>query len=435
MVLKKSLKHASMGLAYTFVAILPISAKAEAAREGANSNSVAARANNNRPLSKISTEAAAANTNVVRPVSHPPIVQSPTNRTNAQTQSRNTSNAGSTANNVARQSNNQVARPRYGRLITNPVTHSNTPTNVVENQSRNIQVQNASRPSQATSSTQNVEFKPISDVRPEDVAPWQKIGAPYQVNGIWYIPAHEPDYNETGSASWYGNGFNGHVTANGEIFDENIVSVAHPTLPMASLVEVTNLENGRSIIARVNDRGPFVGNRLVDVSARGAELLGFKEQGSAQVRVRYIGQAPQAETTAPRNLEANNLQIGNVTTRGYVPTRMAQTPQTRPIAPNVQTTRNPVTTTRVASANIASSRTSNRYVQIGVFSNRTNAERALHNVDTLGNTKIVPIDANGNSLYRAVLGPFNDAASANNIASEAINKGVEGAHVIVASIS
>eukprot|EP01038_Epipyxis_sp_PR26KG_P017085 gene17085-23503_t len=141
-------------------------------------------------------------------------------------------------------------------------------------------------------------------VRPSDVKAFQKIGAPYQVNGKWYIPAHEPDYNEIGTASWYGRDFHGKATANGELFDMNVVSAAHPTLPIPSLVEVTNLTNGRSMVVRINDRGPFVSDRLIDLSARGATLLGFRDQGSTQVRVRYIGPADPEPLVTTANLTA-----------------------------------------------------------------------------------------------------------------------------------
>lgn len=125
--------------------------------------------------------------------------------------------------------------------------------------------------------------------KPNGVAPWQKVGSPYQVNGIWYIPNSETEYDEIGTASWYGDKFHGKPTANGETFDMNEVSIAHPTLPLPCIVEVVNLENGRSIIARVNDRGPFIDDRLIDISKRGAELLGFKDKGKAKVRVKYVG--------------------------------------------------------------------------------------------------------------------------------------------------
>jgi rare lipoprotein A len=121
-----------------------------------------------------------------------------------------------------------------------------------------------------------------------------KTGEPYQVGGIWYVPHEQPDYDETGVASWYGEAFNQKATADGEIFDMNGFSAAHTTLPLPSLVEVTNLDNGRKLVVRVNDRGPFVGGRIIDLSHAAAQELGYAEKGLAKVRVRYVGPAPLA---------------------------------------------------------------------------------------------------------------------------------------------
>src|SRR3954449_12495405 len=115
-----------------------------------------------------------------------------------------------------------------------------------------------------------------------------KVGAPYQVNGVWYYPRVDYDYDETGTASWYGEAFNGRPTANGEVFDLNQVSAAHKTLQLPSVAEVTNLQNGRAVKVRINDRGPFAGDRIIDLSRRAAQLLGFERAGTAPVRVRII---------------------------------------------------------------------------------------------------------------------------------------------------
>jgi rare lipoprotein A len=121
-----------------------------------------------------------------------------------------------------------------------------------------------------------------------------RTGEPYQVGGVWYVPHEQPDYDETGTASWYGDAFNQKATADGEIFDMNVFSAAHTTLPLPSLVEVTNLDNGRKLTVRVNDRGPFVGGRIIDLSYAAAQELGYAEKGLARVRVRYVGPAPLA---------------------------------------------------------------------------------------------------------------------------------------------
>ena len=115
-----------------------------------------------------------------------------------------------------------------------------------------------------------------------------KIGRPYQVYGIWYSPADDREYDQRGVASWYGPGFHALSTANGERYDQDDVTAAHKTLPMPSWVEVENLDNGRRLVVRINDRGPFVAGRIIDLSRRSAQLLGVDKAGLAKVRVRRV---------------------------------------------------------------------------------------------------------------------------------------------------
>jgi rare lipoprotein A len=119
-----------------------------------------------------------------------------------------------------------------------------------------------------------------------------RVGKPYTVGGRVYVPEEDTEYRAEGMASWYGDDFHGRLTANGEVFDMGSLTAAHPTLPMPSYARVTNLRNGKSLIVRVNDRGPYHGNRLIDVSNKAAELLDFKGNGVAKVRVEYVGRAP-----------------------------------------------------------------------------------------------------------------------------------------------
>ena len=124
----------------------------------------------------------------------------------------------------------------------------------------------------------------------ETPTPAYKIGDPYQIDDVWYRPAVDYTYVETGIASWYGADFHNRATANGETYNMDLVTAAHRTLPLPSMVQVTNLENGRSLKVRVNDRGPFARGRIIDMSKRGAELLGFKQQGTAKVRVEILAE-------------------------------------------------------------------------------------------------------------------------------------------------
>lgn len=119
-----------------------------------------------------------------------------------------------------------------------------------------------------------------------------KLGSPYKVAGRWYVPREEPGYDRSGTGSWYGDDFHGRKTANGEIFDMHALTAAHPTLPLPSYAYVTNMQNGRTILVRVNDRGPYVRDRIIDLSHASARALGYDAKGHAPVRVRYAGRAP-----------------------------------------------------------------------------------------------------------------------------------------------
>src|SRR5947199_1735458 len=122
-----------------------------------------------------------------------------------------------------------------------------------------------------------------------------RVGVPYQIGDSWYYPHEQPDYDETGIASWYGPTFYGKPTANGELYDGDGLTAAHRTLPLPVNVRVTNLDNGKSLVVRVNDRGPFARGRIIDVSKHAAELLGFYAQGTARVRVTYLGRADRPD--------------------------------------------------------------------------------------------------------------------------------------------
>src|SRR6267154_2211594 len=163
-----------------------------------------------------------------------------------------------------------------------------------------------------------------------------RVGKPYTVAGRIYVPEEDVNYREEGLASWYGDDFHGRQTANGEVFDMDSLTAAHPTLPMPCYARVTNLSNGKSLIVRVNDRGPYHGNRLIDVSNKAAELLEFKSNGVARVRVEYVGRAP---------LEGSDDRQLIATLRTGVP---APTPSTvriasaRPFVPDLPSSGRPI---------------------------------------------------------------------------------------------
>src|ERR1700742_141824 len=163
-----------------------------------------------------------------------------------------------------------------------------------------------------------------------------RVGKPYVVAGRVYVPEEDVNYREEGLASWYGDDFHGRLTANGEVYDMTSLSAAHPTLPMPCYARVTNLSNGKSLIVRVNDRGPYHANRVMDVSSRAADLLGFKGNGVARVRVEYVGRAP---------LEGSDDQLLMATLRTGVPApapSLVRVASARPFVPEMSASSRPI---------------------------------------------------------------------------------------------
>jgi len=246
---------------------------------------------------------------------------------------------------------------------------------------------------------------------------------PYQVGGIWYVPHDQPHYDETGIASWYGDAFQMKATADGETFDMNQFSAAHTTLPLPSMVEVTNLDNGRKLTVRVNDRGPFVGGRIIDLSHAAAQELGYDRVGTAHVRVRYVGPAPlagpdagvryaKAEPPPPAVLtRAAPAAPTPVVERG--PYEVAPLPPPEPIVvadlapPPGVTSRATATALPTAPGDAAAAAFR---IQAGAFSDQDNARRAAARLASAGNATVEPFERDGTTLYRVTLpGPADEA--------------------------
>lgn len=152
-----------------------------------------------------------------------------------------------------------------------------------------------SKPNLHSENSQSLYENPVEKFNPvlidRTLYNHQKVGKRYKIMGKYYTPKHEPYYDVVGIASWYGDKFHGKATATGEIYNQYDLTVAHKTLPLNSLLYVTNLENGKSLMLRLNDRGPFIGNRIIDLSSAAAKALGTTEKGLAKVRVQYAGPA------------------------------------------------------------------------------------------------------------------------------------------------
>jgi len=209
---------------------------------------------------------------------------------------------------------------------------------------------------------------------------------PYQIRGRWYRPAEQPGYDETGLASWYGDQFNGRPTATGERFDMHALTAAHKTLPLPGLVEVTNTANGRRIVARVNDRGPFVDNRIIDLSRGSADALGLLQAGVGEVRVRYLGPAPRLGAERSPQYAAAEPAPSQPVSRGAY------------------------------------------WIQAGAFSNRHAARRVA---EQLGDRATVDGGRN-DGLFRVLVGPWPDPNAAEQSRQAVIARGYADALLISA---
>ncbi|MBO9709564.1 MAG: septal ring lytic transglycosylase RlpA family protein [Caulobacter sp.] len=225
---------------------------------------------------------------------------------------------------------------------------------------------------------------------------------PYQIKGIWYYPKADPNYDERGVGSWYGEQFHNRRTANGEIFDMNLPSAAHKTLPLPSIVEVTNLDNGRKMKVRVNDRGPFVDDRIIDLSRAAADQLGYRRAGIARVRVRYIGPADKTPFDQPRMIASAPPPEPRPTSRQPVPYTVlaAAEPSPPPPAPPPAPMSAPPV---VDDPPVIAAPPSGFRVQAGSFANRDNAERAMAQLSQAGQASIEAIERAQGVLYRVVV--------------------------------
>ncbi|HZU88259.1 MAG TPA: septal ring lytic transglycosylase RlpA family protein [Stellaceae bacterium] len=303
---------------------------------------------------------------------------------------------------------------------------------------------------------------------------YYRVGAPYEVNGVWYYPAVDYGYDRTGVASWYGPGYDGRLTANGEIFDMNGLSAAHPTLPLPSIVRVTNLANGRSLDLRVNDRGPFVDGRILDVSRHAAELLGFESTGITPVRVRIlkrrsievaelakegiIANGPAFAEASPSVAPAPLARVASAApppAPSPAPPRI-ETPAPAPVvapaypaaaAPPPESERaaiaapplrrdvslaayRPRPPARPAVAPAALAPPGRMFVQAGAFAVPANAWRVRARIAGLATVRVSAVTINGATIYRVRLGPFASVEQANRVLSRVVGGGYAGARLV-----
>lgn len=312
-----------------------------------------------------------------------------------------------------------------------------------------------------------------------------KIGNPYKVGSVWYYPEETFSMTETGIASWYGPDFHGKKTANGEIYNQNELTAAHRTLQMPSLVRVTNLENGKSIVVRINDRGPFKHGRIIDLSSKGADLLGFKNKGTARVKLEVLGaESREIAAAAKRGMDVSRVDVASIGSKrevaSLVRTAYAEEPL-EVVKPRISSNNDlpeslqtptitveelaapgssryqappPAKARAVASSalspaekvaghmdagrfmpdpvvtTVAAPAQTGLFVQAGSFSVYDNADRLSASLRDIAPTTIQPITIQGRKLYRVKLGPLASIDEADAVLDRVIRAGNDTAKVV-----
>lgn len=278
-----------------------------------------------------------------------------------------------------------------------------------------------------------------------------KVGNPYQIDGTWYYPQTDFQYDETGVASWYGPQFHGKATANGAVFDMNRVTAAHRTLPLPSYVRVTNLDNGRSLEVLVNDRGPFAKNRIIDLSRRSAQLLGFENKGTALVRVEVLADRSRRAQAVAQGLEPDSgtgtgvaealpdsapvVSVASISAPSGTSSGTASPSGSiqRPIPAN------PTEAEIVAEANAGEPKVEMRpvvgtpsiFVQAGAFSRYDNAQRSKALLQSVGPVELSQVQTSASPLFRVRVGPVASVQDADALLAAISNAGFPDARIVV----
>lgn len=302
-------------------------------------------------------------------------------------------------------------------------------------------------------------------------SPYVKLGQSYKVMGEWYVPRFQPDYDETGLASWYGPGFHGGKTANGEKFDKHSMTAAHKTLPLPSIVKVTMVETGKTIYVRINDRGPFSKGRIIDLSYAAAKEIGLMRKGVAKVRVQYMlaesqrfadllaqGREPDeidiAREVLPhakdphyaaREIENKANRAANDprwfeevgVTHAAVPARPLYSGTSSPtVAPDSVFTpvEKPVATAvpppRALDPPASPLPPGSMMVQVGTFSMEGNAQALSRRIKDIGAARVSPVQRGDATLYRVQLGPYDNPEMAAEVLDRVHQLGLADARIV-----
>ncbi len=269
--------------------------------------------------------------------------------------------------------------------------------------------------------------------------PIYKIGDPYEINDIWYYPERNLKYNFSGIASWYGEKFHGKLTANGEIFNKNIVSAAHKTLPLPSMVRVSNLDNGKVLNIRINDRGPYVHGRIIDLSEKAAELLGFKELGTARVNVKILTEqslllerdAKEGNFNLDNQISDADLPKLNSVIRPKVKINGVLEKQNENLSVNKFKFTDLIKLNKIGLMNEIDPVETNIWIQVGAFSSIKNAEKVINIIKNVFSYDLSSFQKDGQILHRVRLGPTQELTEADIILKKVFELGYNGSKIIV----
>ena len=249
--------------------------------------------------------------------------------------------------------------------------------------------------------------------------PIYKVGNPYKINGKWYYPAVDYQYDEVGIASWYGPGFHGKTTANGEVFDQNKISAAHRTLPMPSVVKVTNLENGLVLEkVRINDRGPFARNRIIDLSKKAADELGFIKNGVAKVRVEILEDESRkyVSTDQKNNYVAEAAEVTEISKKNLLSSSELKEKVVE--KKTEESLENSILTNKEL------------LIQVGAFTDHRNAKTLTEKLSEF-KAYINRVFINNKYLYRVRIGPIYNLDLANDMKRKLFELGYTSSHLVM----
>ena len=255
--------------------------------------------------------------------------------------------------------------------------------------------------------------------------PIYKIGKKYNVGGKYYYPKKDLYYNKTGIASWYGPKFHGKLTANGEIYNQYALTAAHKTLPLPSAVKVTNLKNNKSIVLRINDRGPFVNDRIIDLSSKAADILDLKREGTGLVRVQILREKSlyleklAKQGSFPEINDLKETELPNITIPSKAPVK-------------IKDTKNQKIVTKKINYNLKNLNKEYKiYIKLASFSSKKNAELMKKKVSYIDKVKIYKIYKLNKTLYQVKAGPFLSVEKVDQLHSLLLQKGMQGAKIII----